>query len=216
MSEKGLIAFNGPMACKVFTGEKMQTRRPIRGKKATSERLDFEGGVLKQSGRMGGCWRVNKVYKSPFGKAGDIRWIREPARVFDCEFEHDAEGPIQIIAEYSDGHKSDWITVPERLKPVAVGKGMSNGCFKESARMRVRILRVWVEKVRDISYLDIMAEGFVGFCDGTSWAQSPRECFGETWDGIYKKRGFGISSNPWVWACEFEVIKAEGCEGGEV
>jgi len=75
----------------------------------------------------------------------------------------------------------------------------------------VTVKRVWVERIRDISYDDCCRESG----SPLKWEGSGKEPYHrdmravmETlWDlvGGYAKRGLGWDANPWVWACEWEA-----------
>lgn len=77
------------------------------------------------------------------------------------------------------------------------------------------VKRVWVERVQDISWSDIIAEGvpdvspptgqamldeFTGGCDAET-------AFRDYWDSIYAAKNLGWDDNPLVAACEFELIE---------
>jgi hypothetical protein len=49
---------------------------------------------------------------------------------------------------------------------------------REASRINLKVKRVWVERIQDITYADMLTEGTLD------------------WE-----------SNPWVWCCEFEVVK---------
>jgi hypothetical protein len=66
---------------------------------------------------------------------------------------------------------------------------------KEAARIWLEVTNVRVERLQDITNIDIMAEGVLN--------DLPVSKFAELWDACYIKRGLGWSANPWVWAIEF-------------
>lgn len=67
------------------------------------------------------------------------------------------------------------------------------------------LLTVWVEKVQEITYHGMRSEGCLPpiICGGLESALQD-EFFKPLWNSIYKN----WDDNPWVWACEFEVIKS--------
>lgn len=75
-----------------------------------------------------------------------------------------------------------------------------------ASRITLRVKRVWVERVDSISESDATAEGLGD--DSELWHLSfdAQGRFQSLWDSIYLDR-FPWSSNPWVWCCEFEVVK---------
>ncbi len=78
---------------------------------------------------------------------------------------------------------------------------------KWASRMKLRVKRVWVERVQSISNYDAQAEGL-----GNDGFQIAR--FQELWDELYGT----WDDNPFVWCCEFELIEGNQAEvkGGAV
>jgi len=77
-----------------------------------------------------------------------------------------------------------------------------------ASRLDLTVKRVWVERFDEISNADIVAEGIEGYENDSHGMRS--EIVGQfmtRWDAIYAKRGLGWDANPWVWACEWEVVK---------
>ena len=85
---------------------------------------------------------------------------------------------------------------------------------QQGARIWLKVGRVWVERVQDISAFDCFGEGIHG--SGAQWAtgaddnaaykSTPRLAFSYLWDSIYAAKGLGWDSNPYVWCCEFERV----------
>lgn len=229
MTER-LISFNGPMACSIGLNNKTQTRRPMRNPpfknkfgfmtwKTKSVIISAQCGAFENF-EIDFPKAMNNFSRfSPFGSPGDIILVREPAKVIAHEWrEIDGIYDRAIKAEYSDGEVSPWIHRPARLAPVAVGKGMPNGCFKEACRTRCKVKRVWVERVQDITEEGAKAEGCwqsttPGYpywhstnhpVKGTpqcwvSWQQAMEKLWSSCYPGSWDR-------NDWVWCCEFEVI----------
>jgi hypothetical protein len=80
-----------------------------------------------------------------------------------------------------------------------------------ASRITLEVTGVRVERVREISEKDVRAEG-VEQSMIDHWRQwlHPNDCaghaFGQVWDSINAKRGFGWESNPWVFVIEFKKI----------
>ena len=117
-----------------------------------------------------------------------------------------------------DGWGNKWETHPRTFCysapffPGQIRQATSGG-----DHVNIKIVRVWVERVQDISSYDARAEGvYTSHCAnspgcGASDCSSCRpkhqiEDFQELWDSIYSEKA-PWSSNPWVWCCEFEVAK---------
>jgi hypothetical protein len=71
-----------------------------------------------------------------------------------------------------------------------------------ASRITLETTDIRVERIQEITEEDIKAEGFQGLTKiGFRYA------FGQGWNSINEKRGFGWSVNPWVWAISFKRIK---------
>lgn len=87
---------------------------------------------------------------------------------------------------------------------------------KKATRIYLRVTDVRVERLQDISRIDIKNEGIIQPClnCGLKECIENLSCglkskFKTLWDSVHKKRGFGWDSNPWVWKIAFERIIAE-------
>jgi len=215
------ILFNSEMVRAILDGRKCQTRRPLKVAKG-----EYWSDVPEMAKKY-----LPKFGKSPFGQAGDSLWVREKTRVINTSANsipgYAIGGCDTVKLQYeADGGLSKWITYPERLKPLARGYCVPNGCFKEASRITLKVKRVWVERVQEITEGDALEEGIIresfypddGFplsygythefekvrldkmrCLDTHASKS----FASLWNSIYKN----WDENPWVWACEFERIE---------
>lgn len=139
-------------------------------------------------------------YKSPY-KPGEILYIVEPM------------SRISLEEEFNEESSDDRRTLFEMSR-------------KESARIYLRIKRVSVERLQDITVEQARAEGVADPYDYQlpSWYDErhdllncyERAAFAGFWDSElkYKERStFGWNANPWVWVFEFERIsKVEACK----
>jgi len=148
-------------------------------------------------------------YRSPFGSPGDVLWVRETWMIgnyYDCSpltvsFKADAQA---VTYPHDD--------LPERACVLARRYRFQSGNWRPSihmpkwaCRIRLRVKRVWVERVQSISEDDAYAEG----CQQVPTSVDPLSPgsyaydFADLWDSIYAKT-YPWESNPWVFACEFE------------
>lgn len=98
-------------------------------------------------------------------KVGDILWVREPARVYYCNRDY-----MKIRCEYISDKNTIQLDIPSRFcKQTKDGwlpnwmrrkKGIPNGCIKEMARHFKRVTGVRVELLQDITFGDIIKEGY--------------------------------------------------------
>lgn len=225
MKEK-MISFNGEMGQVIYDLCKTQTRRPLnlQPRYTPNHRSISEPDLANN---LDWTWwdgnHTQGIYhmaKSPFPKVGEVFLVREPATVVDA-FTLVANDADCYQVRYDDGSLSSAIVIPDRIKPIPIGHKCPNGCFREAARTRCKVLRVWVERVQEISEMDARAEGVKFLCDcggevdihdpESHWAcasddgmtASYKNGFSEIWDSIYGT----WARNDWVWCCEFEVIK---------
>ena len=143
-----------------------------------------------------------EAYKSPYGKPGDLLYVRETWAEFSENFD------CGIGCEYGCQHgkyiyraSGEWDD-EVKWKP-------SIHLPKSASRIWLRVKDVRVERVQDISWYDIEQEG-VDVVQGWDTIDVVFAKWIELWDSINSKRGFGWDVNPWVWAVLFDVISTTG------
>lgn len=81
------------------------------------------------------------------------------------------------------------------------------------SRLLLEISEVRVQRLQEITYNDVLAEGFSRFLtdeqqtDASHMAEA-KQAYAVLWDSLNSKRGFPWSLNPWVWALTFRKINA--------
>jgi hypothetical protein len=208
-----------------YDGYQLWTDHPTQGEKGNIQRL-----------------------RSPFGVAGDVLWCRETARVIagrrlngeiiagtvlqnePCAGAwYGLVGGVvdeEVRVRYTDGSESGWIPYPARLATIECGTAIANGCYREAARVFLRVKRVWVERLHDITEADARAEGIIDGgclncgnpepCGCDDPKPDARDGLFELWDSLYpsnKNHPFNIFANPWVWCCEFERLESSPLMG---
>jgi len=246
MKERGLLC-NGDVSRAIRDGRQTQDRRPARGiggrkfggfviESTNSKRLRNDAIFYRgDSVTMGYDYAYSR---SPFGKPGDRLYVRETWADVNTE-----EGPA--ICYRADSGVRTWHNFSESFGPdYGAGPSMDYDAYpgdyamwwsdllnkepghkwhpsihmpKWAARTWLEVLRVWVERIQDISEEDAGAEGATcdavleydglasGAVDYTGLYSSDR--FFEAWNSIYEKKGYGSHLNPYVWACEFKVVE---------
>lgn len=198
------ILFSPAMVRAERTGLKNQTRRVIRPQ-------PDEDGLTRQVDPFPGPWEdtSGRIYTCPYGAPGTLLWVRERMRVVELR-----GGAIRVRYE-ADGAESDWIDWPERLKGTPrVGHCLAYGGFREASRTLLKVRRVRVERVQDISEVDARAEGVTPFegigpdqrIDDTPRTQGTHPhtvALASLWDDLNHRRGYGWDANPWVWVVDF-------------
>lgn len=133
--------------------------------------------------------------KCPYGKKGDILWVRETWRGIEQEtggfrYEYKATEKINLIDKWK----------PSIFMP------------KEAARIFLKVTDVRVERLQDISEADAIAEGIVMNNtphEGWYWMEnvystdSALIAYEKLWNKINGKK-YPWDSNPWVWVISFE------------
>lgn len=211
------IPFSGPMVRALLDDRKGQTRR-----------------VLKDTpvGRNGYCCTKNITFRDeahfvrvmpevcPYGRPGDLLWVRETYR------EHDAGDQDGNTLEYRADR-------PEYVKrsddPCAVAWRPPMFMFRRCSRITLRITDVRVQRLRDISEADAIAEGVwhlgksvngidmwaqhdaiaqttAGLCADVQFiGRTAQDAYRKLWESINGKGSW--DANPWVWAISFAVVK---------
>ncbi|MEQ8278347.1 MAG: hypothetical protein RMA76_38245 [Deltaproteobacteria bacterium] len=194
------ILFSGEMVRAILAGKKTQTRRPVQP-------------------------------RTLFGEPGDRLWVREtfaPGHFFypHSEFMYAADlyadpdafarNPIHLNRDCKPGNTSScWACWREN----GFGWRPSIHMPRAASRITLKVTAVRLQRLRDITTSDIIAEGFdVPDVDYTvadhPWTleaerdEHARTVFLKAWNEIYGKNRFLVwNRNPEVWACEFKVAE---------
>ncbi len=117
----------------------------------------------------------------PYGEVGDRLWVRETW----CGGQHGM--PVHYKASWTE-HEYGPAWKPSIHMP------------RKYSRITLEITGVRVERVQDMSVEDAINEGI-----GLS-SVDPLGSFGQLWDSINAKCGYGWGVNPWVWVVEFKRV----------
>jgi hypothetical protein len=175
------ILFGDELVRAILAGTKTQTRRPIKPQ-------PDEDGLSRIVEPAVGPWQdtSERVYRCPFGDAGDMLWVRE---CFAPQYFDDGK----------PAYRADWTsTASEYVKPPRWTPSIHMP--RAVARIFLDVVRVRVERVQNITEADARAEGFP-FCDLLGMAGEARTLFAETWARIYPG---SWERNDWVWIVEFK------------
>lgn len=194
------ILFSGPMVRALLEGRKTQTRRVVKARRR-------DGSVYPAMHELVGEPEI--VVCCPYGRPGDLLWVRE------------TWGPC-------DGGFCYRASERECVKPDDGKWHSAIHMFRAASRLTLRITDVRVQRLRDICRDDAIAEG-TDFhkcptrqtqtsIDAQAAARSIGMCAHYTaeidyvggyqwlWESINGPGSW--SANPWVWALTFDVIKA--------
>lgn len=146
---------------------------------------------------------------------GDILWVREPW----CKLI-----PPHITQRQKYVYKADCTALSETLRRDYINAGFpykwrSPATMpREAARLFLRVTDVRVERVREITAEDCIAEGIeIEFPQPKPPYLSPAYAekvlkpafigaYRVLWDSLNAKRGHGWDTNPWVWVYSFEPV----------
>ncbi|MCK5236168.1 MAG: hypothetical protein KAR06_04200 [Deltaproteobacteria bacterium] len=233
MKETGVL-FNTDMVKAEREDRKTMTRR-LDGLKKVNENPDkwelIGTGISKDANNFQAVLRNPNmsqrlfVVKCPFGVVGDRLWVRE---TFAYVGRSDP-GYLVYRATYPVGLPPGTENIPKDIKDAGYKWAPSIHMPRRLCRTVLEITDIRVERVRDISNEDALAEGIIkedlppdsdnfhppgsyGYVSGLypfpkgSIHVHPHEAFRELWNSVYEKRGQGWNKNPWVWVITFKRI----------
>lgn len=218
------ILFNTDMVRAILDGRKNCTRRIVKPQQLAGllpdkckngepeEFLKEKKFMFKPYCDMTDIELINTAYKTPY-QPGDILYVRETWERFDCcSCEGDSQGncPKEPSRNVIDkrGHgcymyrATDEIYGDARWHP-------SIHMPKDATRIFLRVTNVRVERLRDITVEDTLAEGMDKYIrlNGELDENSIITSFIGVWNSTIKKSDldrYGWDANPWVWVIEFE------------
>ena len=198
MTERPIL-FNGDMVSAIRDGRKTQTRRPIKTQPTFANGtwwLTDKRGRSAIAGESGRC-HAGAATHAPWAP-GDLlvpltTWVTRPG--YNRRKPTDLPDDAPIVSVW-DRRWSIWSTSSSHKRP---GRFLPKKFRHLLPRLLVK--RVWVEQVQEITEDGAIAEG-IGH-------PQLRDCkvprFITLWDSIYADK-YPWSDNPFVWACEFEVV----------
>lgn len=214
------ILFSAPMVRALLAGQKTQTRRVV----TPQPYLAISNGPLEFTNSPG-TWAWGQdgedSRRCPYGVPGDALLVKESWCVHR-RYDHLPPSKLPSAA---------WRTLhwmADGPKPATHGRTRP-GRFLPNARVRTRleVTGVRVERVRDISAADILAEGAVERahnCEAFAMVGSNPKCPVSAFDGVcypdlsslwrvgWSKINGADSwdRNDWVWVVEFKVLTPGG------
>lgn len=166
------ILFSAPMVRAILNGTKTQTRRACKGQRELSNIHDFQ------------------LDRCPYGKIGELLWVRETFLQDTNGFIYRADGDFEGNAVILGGWK------PSIYMP------------RWASRINLEVTGIRVERLQDISEEDAIAEGvritdeYTGCADDID---SHRHAYKFLWESINGKGSWDM--NPFVWVVEFMRIQ---------
>ncbi len=197
------ILMSSPMIRALLDGRKTQTRRVV---KPQPFKVDAGFAWLPPKPDATGC--TFSPIPCPYGKPGDLLWVRESLRIFNTV--HLETGEHGLAAYYSAGGgdmqtwewngRGDTTGIPSIHMPRAV------------SRLTLELTEVRVERLQDISEADATAEGVYPITEEPGrWLNgkvnfkysNPLPAFIGLWCSINGQLAW--KDNPWVWCLSFRI-----------
>ena len=193
----------------ILDGRKTQTRRGFKLYKDTIwyEELGGEKEGWICGTQLGDGWCHVSELASPYGKPGDLLWVRETCA-------EDVIGSSSVATYKADdtylkgvsGCYIDWWYSRQFCPSIHMPRWAS--------RLTLEITDIRVERVQDITAKDAMSEGLkkwphkndfaYGYDGGASDGHgTPTGAFHALWNSLYSN----WNENPWVFVISFNVIK---------
>ena len=202
------IIFSGESVRGILAGRKTQTRRAVKPQPepwmANESFLAWRGKApLTLSCLAARC---------PFGAAGDRLWVREMFQKYQT-VNHVRKNDGRSFSEVGDGCAAYRADGHDTIKDVAGHIRLMSDASTEAvlfakdawsspihmprwaSRLTLEVAAVRVERLHEITPRDCMAEG----------GNKSVIAFRYAWNALNAKRGFGWTSNPWVWCVTFKV-----------
>ena len=186
------ILFSTPMVQPILRNEKTQTRRIVKySKNITDPKVGFSAFTDNDQFEVRGV-HENGEYGSSFFKlkykVGDILWVRETWHPKRHNFTIGWKYEYKATAE-EDGTPTDEPWKPSIFMP------------KDACRIFLKVKRIRIERLQDISDNDIVKEGAASF--GCCTKQLNWQILWEKINGVES-----WNANPWVFVYEFERTDA--------
>jgi len=227
MTERPIL-FSGPMVRALLDGRKTQTRRGVKPQPEFYNPAD--GFPLSDGRNTSVSWRNTHIAPEtlpllcPYGKPGDVLWVRESCWVYGKwhpnglnkrggqRWRFEAIGREAIFENPGYEKVAHW----------GGGKGWAHRPSihmpRWASRISLRVTDVRVERLNDCSEADARAEGIehlgppdkdgrrhLGVPGLPIDAPTGGRAYAALWDHI---NGPGAwAANPWVWAVSFEVAR---------
>lgn len=187
------ILFNAEMVKAILGGRKTQTRRPLKPQPVDvipKPKNTFSDGRTRWALRTQVEPSRGVMAMCRIGNVGDRLWVRETWQSGEVALNE----PRGAVYRATD---PDWETMEGwKWKP-------SIHMPRWASRITLEITGVRVERLRDISEKDALADG--------GWAykacpihKNPQASFFQLWRSIYGIAA--LDNNPWVWVVEFKRL----------
>lgn len=213
------ILFSGEMVKAILGGRKTQTRRVVKPQ-------PFQNDILCRDAAAPSGYSLvhdshdDRLLTCPYGVPGDRLWVKETwcqkyddgLPLYDVHGNGDPSCCYYRATETEHIIKDDGNGGTEYRMDGTEASPWQPSIFmpRWASRITLEIVSVRVERLREITEDDVVAEGIEFPCEEPETGEHPVGCVCEyrnLWDRINGKK-HPWSSNPWVWRIEF---KRKGC-----
>lgn len=197
MADKPIL-FSGEMVRAILDGRKTVTRRVAKQFSGQPERWRLEGDMMAFDGGF-----EYAHLRCPYGRPGDLLWVRETWRPFtangsvDAAVQYKADSAIEQVFMTPD-YINRFPESPDKWRP-------SIHMPRWASRILLEVVSRRLERLQDISEADCIAEGAPGghgVIPGYAYAATPLEHYRHIWTEINGQASW--DANPWVWVVEFK------------
>jgi hypothetical protein len=195
----------------LLEGRKTQTRRVVKPQAAVESTGTIGPWVHLHSrgcpgyhGSPGSCDSACPMLACPYGKPGDLLWVRERWAAHHC---WDHMSPTELLDHRGFLPDQIWFEVKGSTAQMRGRLRASIHMPKAMSRVWLVVTKIAVERLQDITPAALAWEGCpqeVGGPHGD--IQMMWLWFKEGWDKLNASRGFPWSSNPWVWVITFRRL----------
>lgn len=233
--ERGIL-FNGEMVKALLAGTKTQTRRLVKPQPHPDfgttiqccfynpHRVNKKTGEAYPDKEVFGFWSEDDDWPCPYGKVGDVLYVKETFRRVASGESKDEIGTARYgVAYKSDGYVA-WSEIETKLvgfkdteKPMQFAPPKWKPSIfmpRAASRIHLEIVAIRVERLHDISEADAEAEGAPWICVPLrSEGLVPPSIHGHghkmgyfiLWESIHGQGSWAV--NPWLWCLTFKRIK---------
>jgi len=198
---------NSAMVRAVLNGTKTQTRRIFKLPKDHEFGSEYDGQIVYQRS-IGEC-AIDEL-GCPHGQGGDRLWVRENFQPLIADGIDENYWRDETDYKTGKGYKVSYPATDQVVEfyDMATDNAFCNRVTPSihmprwASRITLEIVSTRVERLKEISEMDAMAEGCdADPCDGPTYYDH----FRTLWESINGEGSW--NANPWVWVIEFKVMK---------
>jgi hypothetical protein len=210
------IIFSPEMIRLIQAGEKTQTRRVVIPLPQHVLRVDTSSPRITLTARVNEAGKPQRI-RCPHA-VGDVLWIRESwTATFQSAGKQDAHWSVARRADRTERRCTSIQYEADTELPHQSGEWVSPIFMPRwAARLAIRIEKVRVEPLQDMSAFDVGGEGLLHQpvagtlpdadshpTDGRTNLEPAHQAFRARWNAIHSETTRRWASNPWVWVFHF-------------